>query len=139
MNEQVPPFDPLDPQQRIRRGRERTEFFRQTNVFPIVVLTMVIFVPLALWYQSLALPFLGWMAAMPPMISGLDRAWANWSGKTAKLGNSNLRAACVSIVLFAAIGFPFSGLGLLIAAGLVVVVYGFALLNGMILPQGDEE
>ncbi len=139
MMEPVKPFDPLDPQQRVRRGRERAAFFRQIHIFPIVVLTMLVFVPLAIWYQPLAIPFLGWMAVMPPMVSGLDRAWANWKGGKAKFGRSNLIVALVCIVLFVAIGFPLTAFALLIVAGVTALLYAIALLKGLILPVGDDE
>lgn len=65
MNSGATPYDPLDPHQRLQRGRERTAFFRQTDMFPLAAMTMVAFVPIAVWQKSLAIPFLGWMLFVP--------------------------------------------------------------------------
>ncbi len=69
MIEAPKPYDPTDPYQRLERGRERAAFFRQTDIFLLVVLTMLVFVPLAIWQKPWAFPFLGWMIVVPGLMT----------------------------------------------------------------------
>ena len=99
-------FDPLDPEHRAERGRERTAFFRQTDMFPLVVITMLVFVPLAMWQALWALPFLGWMAFMTHIVGGVDRLVAALMARPPLLNGSTLKAALVCIALFFVLVVP---------------------------------
>ena len=134
-------FDPLDPEHRAQRGRERTAFFRQTDMFPLVVITMAVFVPLAIWQKPWALPFLGWMAFMTHVLGGVDRLAATmglWPNGPLFDG-STLRSALACIVLFFAIVVPFSTGTLLVVAALLVAFYLFGLLTGRLQPVEEKE
>ncbi|MEP0942547.1 MAG: hypothetical protein ABJH63_09250 [Rhizobiaceae bacterium] len=136
-------FDPLDPEHRAERGRERTAFFRQTDMFPLVVLAMVVFVPLAMWQKPWALPFLGWMAFMTHIVGGVDRLAAStakgpWTGGPL-LAGSTLRTALACVVLFFVLVIPFSTSALLYVGALLVLLYIYGILSGRLVPQGDGE
>ena len=134
-------FDPLDPEHRAQRGRERTAFFRQTDMFPLVVITMVVFVPLAMWQKPWALPFLGWMAFMTHVVGGVDRLAAamGYLPKGPLLAGSTLRAALACIVLFFVIVVPFSTAALLVVGGLLIAFYIFGVLTGRLQPLEESE
>ena len=134
-------FDPLDPEHRAQRGRERTAFFRQTDMFPLVVITMAVFVPLAMWQKPWALPFLGWMAFMTHVVGGVDRLSAALGilPNGPILGGSRLRAALACIVLFFAIVVPLSTSVLLIVGGVLISFYIFGLLTGRLQPLEEKE
>jgi hypothetical protein len=133
------PFDPLDPGHRAQRGRERTAFFRQTNVFPIVVLTMVIFVPLAMWQKPWALPFLGWMAFMPHVLGGVARLANRVFKRDLLIADSSLWAAAICIVLFLVLSALFSTFSLLIVAGVFGLIYAYGLYSGLLLPNDERQ
>ena len=132
-------FDPLDPDQRLRRGRERTAFFRQTGMFPLVVLAMLVFVPLAIWHKPWALPFLGWMAFMTHIVSGLDRLVAGLADRPPVLRNSRLMAALATIALFFVIVVPLGPFALFIVALMMIAAYLVGLLTGRIALTDEVE
>ncbi|NKB52677.1 MAG: hypothetical protein GKR97_10685 [Rhizobiaceae bacterium] len=134
---QMENFDPLDPKQRAERGRERTAFFRQTDMFPIVVLTMAVFVPLALWYKPLAIPFLGWMVIMVHVIGGLDRFGASLRDQRPVLKGNSFRAALVGIALFAVLSLTLPAMALLVVGGLMVAIYLFGAISGRVWLQDE--
>jgi hypothetical protein len=133
------PFDPLDPEHRAARGRERTAFFRQTDMFPLVVMTMAVFVPLALWQKPWALPFLGWMAFMPHIVGGVDQLMAGLLRRDPLLGGSRLRAALACVVLFFFLVPVFSTGALLVIGGLLVLLYVYGALTGRVWPKDGAE
>ena len=135
----IEPFDPLDPDHRLQRNRERTAFFRQTDIFPIVVLAMVVFVPLALWQKPLAIPFLGWMALMPHIVSGVDRTIAGMRGTKVALEGSLFRSAMLCIALYFAITLTLSVRAALIAAGILAAVYGYGVISGLLWREDDQK
>lgn len=135
----IEPFDPLDPDHRLQRSRERTAFFRQTDIFPVVVLTMVIFVPLALWQKPLAIPFLGWMAFMPHIFTGVDRTIAGVRDAQAVLAGSLFRSALFCSALYLAITLTVSVGPALILAGILAVIYGYGVFSGKIWREDEPE
>lgn len=133
----IEPYDPLDPDQRIRRGKERTAFFRQTSLFPLVVLTMAVFVPLAIWQKPLALPFLGWMAFMPAIAGGLGVAFGS-SSKWIRLSlGSSFRAVVTCALLFFPIVLLFAPAALLLIGGVLLLVYVYCAVSGRLWQRGE--
>ena len=124
------PFDPLDPKHRAERGRERTAFFRQTNLFPVAVLTMIVFVPLAMFHASLALPFLGWMALMTHVVASVDRVMAALLGSKPLLRGSLVLAAVASAGIFLVVGLLLSPFLLWFAGGGLCLLYIFGIITG---------
>ncbi len=130
-------YDPIDPDHRIERGRERTAFFRQTGIFLLVALTMTVFVPLALWQKNLALPFLGWMAFMPAIAAGLGVALGTSASWVTLLLGSTFRAAATCIVLFFAITFLFSPVVLAVLGAGLAIAYVFCAMTGRLWSKGE--
>lgn len=134
-------FDPLDPEHRAERGRERTAFFRQTDMFPLVVLVMIVFVPLAIWQKPWAIPFLGWMAFMPHIVGGVDRLAVSFGllSNGTLLKGSTLRAALVCIALFFIVVMLLSTGALLVIGGLLILAYIYGLLTGRLQPVEEKK
>ena len=134
-------FDPLDPEHRAERGRERTAFFRQTDMFPLVVLVMIVFVPLAIWQKPWAIPFLGWMAFMTHIVGGVDRLAVSFGllSNGPLLKGSTLRAALVCIALFFIVVMLLSTGALLVIGGLLILAYIYGLLTGRLQPVEEKK
>lgn len=133
------PFDPLDPQHRIEQQRERRSFFRQTDIFLTVIVTMAIFVPLAIWQKPWAIPFLGWMAFLPVLTRGVLKAASKLLHKELEAGLSPLVLAAMVAAFFLATAGLLGTTAVIVCAAVMFLAYVMAMLFGLIWTDGEDE
>jgi len=121
MSEAPKPYDPTDPYQRLERGRERAAFFRQTDIFLIVVLTMLVFVPLAMWQKPWAFPFLGWMIVVPGLMTLIWGMASEALGLDIGFEVTTLVMAPFAVIAFLALAWLYYPAVLVFGIGIVVL------------------
>ena len=132
MSEAPKPYDSTDPYQRLERGRERAAFFRQTDIFWVVALTMLVFVPLAMWQKPWAIPFLGWMIVVPGLMT---LVWGTVSEALRfEIGFkvTTLVMAPLAIVAFLALAWLYYPAVLVFGIGIVVLAIGAMIYSWML-------
>jgi len=130
MAEERPSFgyNPLDPRDRIERGRERAAWFRRSDMMGAVALAMVVFVALAILRQEWALAYLVAAMVLPLLISLgliLANAFAQRSGRADPLPSRPGPAmlVAVSTALFFLLADPLSPAGIAGAVAAVGLVW----------------
>ena len=119
-------YNPLDPRDRLERGRERAAWFRRADMMGAVTLAMIVFVVLAIARKELALAYLLAMIALPLLIS-LAMILANAAARrTGRAEPVPFRPAPVMLVavstgLFFVLADPVSLIGLAGAAATVLL------------------
>ena len=132
MSEVPKPYDPTDPYQRLERGRERAAFFRQTDIFRIVALTMLVFVPLAIWQKPWAFPFLGWMIVVPGLMSLIWGMVGEALGLDIGFKVTTLVMAPFAIVAFLALAWLYYPAVLVLGIGIVALAIGAMIYSWMV-------
>ncbi|MGI9354903.1 MAG: hypothetical protein ACR2PF_07050, partial [Rhizobiaceae bacterium] len=112
------------PYQRLERGRERAAFFRQTSIFWVAALTMLVFVPLAMWQKPWALPFLGWMIVVPGLMTLIWGMAAEALGLDLGFEITTLVMAPFSILAFLALAWMYYPAVLLFGIGIALLAIG---------------
>lgn len=123
-------YNPLDPRDRIERGRERAAWFRRADMMGAVALAMTVFVALGIARRDLAIAYLVAMMFLPLLITlalMLLNAMARRAGRTDPV--PVLPAPAILVIaatgLFFLLAEPVSPLGLggvlaLAAAGWII-------------------
>jgi hypothetical protein len=121
-------YNPLDPRDRIERGRERAAWFRRADMMGAVTLAMAVFILLAIFRKELALAYLLAMMFLPLLISlalVLLNAVARRGGRTEPVPKrpAPLMLVAISTGLFIVLADPVSLAGL--AGALSTLVLGW--------------
>lgn len=121
-------FNPLDPRDRIERGRERAAWFRRADMMGAVALAMAVFTALAVTRRELAMAYLLAMMLLPLLITLaliLLNAAARRSGRAEPVSHRPLPVMLVAIStgLFLVLADPLSPVGL--AGFVVLVIFGW--------------
>lgn len=121
-------YNPLDPRDRIERGRERAAWFRRADMMGAVTIAMIVFVVLALARKELALAYLVAMIALPLVISLaliLANAAARRAGRAEPVPArpAPVMLVTISTGLFFVLADPISLVGL--AGALAVLTLGW--------------
>ena len=124
-------YNPLDPRDRIERGRERAAWFRRADMMGAVTLAMIVFVSLAIMRRGLALAYLLAVMLLPLAIALaliLVNAAARRAGyaEPAPLRPAPAMLVAISTSLFFVIADPVSQIGLAGALATVFLGWRFA-------------
>ncbi len=117
-------YNPLDPRDRIERGRERAAWFRRADMMGAVALAMAVFTGLAMTRRELAMAYLLAMMFLPLLITLaliLLNAAARRTGRDEPVTRRPppVMLVAISTGLFLVVADPLSPIGL---AGFVVLV-----------------
>jgi hypothetical protein len=117
-------YNPLDPRDRIERGRERAAWFRRADMMGAVALAMAVFTVLAMTRREFAMAYLLAMMLLPLLITLaliLLNAAVRRAGRTEPVPcrPPPITLVAISTGLFLVLADPLSPVG---AAGLLVLV-----------------
>jgi hypothetical protein len=124
-------YNPLDPRDRLERGRERAAWFRRADMMGAVTIAMIVFVALAIMRKELALAYLLAMMVLPFLLALaliLANAAARRAGRPEPVPAkpAPVMLVALSTGLFFLLADPISLTGLAGAAAAVLLAWRIA-------------
>ena len=124
-------YNPLDPRDRLERGRERAAWFRRADMMGAVTLAMIVFVALAVMRKEWALAYLLAMMVLPFLLALaliLANAAARRAGRPEPVSAkpAPVMLVALSTGLFFLLADPLSLAGLTGAAATVLLAWRVA-------------